>query len=101
MDAHAVIGSRMVPMSRFTGRLSFTIWHHLCDAQRADNRVGTGLDATAKGTGHQLTKTREIIGTYDNNYNLVANNRRKSKTTAKSIDLPLSGYPNIYANKGL
>jgi hypothetical protein len=91
MDAHAVIGSRMVPMSRFTGRLSFTIWHHLCDAQRADNRVGTGLDATAKGSDVQLTKTREIIGTYDNNYKLVTKNSRNSKTTTKSIDLPLPG----------
>jgi hypothetical protein len=79
MDAHAVIGSRMVPMSRFTGRLSFTIWHHLCDAQRADNRVGTALDVTAKGNDVQLTKTREIIGTYNNNYKLVTQNQAQIK----------------------
>ena len=91
----------MVPISRFTGRLSFTIGYHLCDAQGAVNRVGAVPDVIARGNYGQLTKTREIIGTYDNNYKLVTENERKPATAAKSVYLPLPGYPNIYANKGL
>ena len=69
MDAHAVMGSRMVPMSRFTGRLSFTIRYHRFDAQ--GRLIGLAQARLSPEPSGQLTKTREIIGTYATNTNLT------------------------------
>ena len=68
MEAQAVIGSLMEPMSRFTGRLSFTIYIPFRDAQRArlpgDHTKFRFTIRSATG----YAKTREIIGSYSDEY---------------------------------
>jgi len=81
MDAHAVMGSRMDNMSKFTGRLSFTIRYRLFDAQRAINRVGEELDIASTASYGQTDKTLGIIGIYDNKYKLP---RRTSSIPAQT-----------------
>src|SRR6056297_180414 len=68
MDVHAVTGSRMVPMSRFTGRLSFTVGYHRIDALGAINRIVDLANSAFPGSLGEAAKTREIIGTYADNY---------------------------------
>jgi hypothetical protein len=49
----------MDPMSKFTGRLSFTISYRLCDALRAIHRIGEGQNGwPAMTMAMQLKRAR-------------------------------------------